>query len=382
MPWTVTDPMLERAKLVALHAEGLFSVTELAQRAGISRKTAYKWIGRYADGGADALADRSQARRAQAHRTPPHIEALLVACREAHPFWGPKKILLYLAKRHAALRLPARSTVGAILDRHGLVDRRPKRRKPTHPGTPPFVAEAPGDLWTVDFKGEFRTGDGIYCYPLTVCDACSRYILCCHGYPSVAHQGPVRQFMRLFHEHGLPTAIRSDNGGPFVYRAVDGLSHLNVLWTRLGIAHQRIHPGRPDQNGRHERMHRTLKAETARPPRATMAAQQVRFDDWTREFNEDRPHESLGGAEPSTLYHPSNRPMPTTLPRPEYAGYAEVRRVSSGGSIRFKGHEVFVSGVLARESVALTETDDGIWSMHFYERFLGRVDERTYKLSG
>lgn len=231
-------------------------------------------------------------------------------------------------------------------------------------------------------QGEFKTGDGRYCYPLTICDAYSRYILCCHGFASVAHEGPLMQFMRLFAEHGLPRAIRSDNGGPFVYRAIDGLSHLNVLWTRLGIGHQRIHPGRPDQNGRHERMHKTLKAETTHPPEADRASQQIRFDAWTAEFNDERPHEALGGAVPTSLYGPSGRLLPSVLPTPEYPGYAEVRRVSSGGSIHFKGHEVFVSSVLARESVSLTEVDDGLWSVHFYERLLGRVDERDFKLSG
>lgn len=382
MPWTVTDPMLERAKLVALHAEGLFSVTELARRAGVSPKTAYKWIARYRTGGTDALADRSHARHGQAQRTPADVEALLVACRTAHPHWGPRKLLDYLAPRHSDVRLPAVSTAGAILDRHGLVQHRPRRRKTSHPGTRPLVAEAPNDVWTADFKGEFRTGDGIYCYPLTVCDAYSRTILCCDGFASTAHQGPVAAFRRVFVEHGLPAAIRSDNGGPFVYRAIDGLSHLNVLWTRLGIDHDRIRPGRPDENGRHERMHRTLKAETTRPPERDMAAQQVRFDRWRAEFNDERPHEALGGAVPSSLYGPSGRTLPSELPRPEYPGYAEVRRVSLPGAIRFKGHEVFVSSVLARESVALTEVADGVWSVHFYARLLGRLDERDFKLRG
>lgn len=383
MPWTVTDPMLERAKLVALHAEGLLSVTELAARAGISRKTAYKWIDRHADGGTEALADRSHARHQQAHRTPPDVEALVVAGRTAHPHWGPKKLLLYLAKRHPDIRLPAPSTAGTILDRHGLVDHRSKRRKHPHPGTSPLVAEVPNHLWTVDFKGEFKTGDGVYCYPLTVCDAFSRMILCCDGFPSTAHRGPTEAFMRLFGEHGLPTAIRSDNGVPFVSpTAISGLSYLNVLWTRLGIDHERIHPGRPDQNGRHERMHKTLKAETTRPPKHDMASQQVRFKTWYTEFNDERPHEALGGAVPSSLYGPSGRRLPSVLPAPEYVGYAEVRKVWGTGSVRFKGHEVFVSSVLRGEQVALTETADGVWDVHFYKRLLGRLDERDFKLSG
>ena len=388
MPWTVTDPMLERAQLVALHAKGLLSMAELCRRAGVARKTGYKWVERYRACGADALADRSHARHSQAHRTPADTEALIVACRRAHPTWGPRKLLDYLAPRHPGVRLPAVSTAGAILDRHGLVDHCPRRRKHPHPGTRPLVADAPNDVWTTDCarvrapKGEFRTGDGVYCYPLTVCDAYSRMVLCVDGFASVAHPGVVASFMRLFAEHGLPHAVRSDNGGPFVYRAIDGLSHLNVLWTRLGIAHERIHPGRPDQNGRHERMHRTLKAETARPPERDMAAQQERFDGWRAEFNRERPHEALGGAVPSSLYGPSGRRLPPTLPQPEYAGHAEVRRVSGAGGVKFKGREVFVSRVLVGESVSLSETSDGVWDVHFYRRLLGRMDERTWLLSG
>ena len=382
MPWNVTDPMLERAKLVALHLEGRFSVSELARRADISRKTAYKWIDRYSRGGADALADRSHARHDQTHRTPPDVEALLVACRTKHPRWGPSKILDYLAPRHPGIKLPAISTAGTILDRHGLITHRPRRRKHPHPGTSPLVAEAPNDVWTTDFKGEFRTGDGLYCYPLTVCDAYSRTVLCVDGFASVAHQGPVAAFMRLFAAHGLPAAIRSDNGAPFVYRAIDGLSHLNVLWTRLGVVHQRTQPSQPQQNGRHERMHKDLKADTTRPPEANRASQQIRFDGWRAEFNAERPHEALGGAVPSSLYGPSGRLLPGRLPRPEYAGYGEVRRVSDGGSIKFKGHAVFVSGVLSGESVGLTEVADGVWDVHFYARLLGRLDERDWQLSG
>ena len=389
MPWTVTDPMLERAQLVALHAKGLLSMTEIARRGGVSRKTGYKWVERYDAGGADALTDRSHARHSQAHRTPPGTEALIVACRRAHPTWGPRKLLDYLAPRHPSVRLPAVSTAGAILDRHGLIDHRPKRCKHPHPGTRPLVADAPNDVWTTDCarvrapKGEFKTGDGVYCYPLTVCDAYSRMVLCVDGFASTAHPGPVASFLRLFAEHGLPVAIRSDNGVPFVSpTAIDGLSPLNVLWTRLDIRHDRIRPGRPDENGQHERMHRTLKAETARSPERDQTTQQGRFGGWQAEFNDERPHEALGGVVPSSLYAASGRRLPPTLPQPEYAGHAEVRRVSGAGGVKFKGHEVFVSRVLIGESVALSETSDGVWDVHFYRRLLGRMDERTWLLSG
>ena len=380
MPWTVTDPMLERARLVALHAEGAFSVTELAARAGVSRKTAYKWIHRYRQHGADALADRTHARRDQAHRTPPETEALIVACRTAHPHWGPRKLLLYLAKRHPGVALPAPSTAGVILDRHGLTKKRRSRRPPKHPGSTPLSATAPNDVWTADYKGQFRMGDGELCYPLTVCDAHSRYILSCHGLPSVEQYAALRQFDRLFLERGLPDAIRSDNGTPFATQALCGLSRLSVWWIKLGIDHQRIDPGQPQQNGAHERMHKTLKAECARPPERDMARQQVRFDAWQTEFNADRPHDALAGQVPADLYTPSRRSMPDALPEPEYPGHFEVRCLSKDGNVRFKTKQVFVSQTLAHEHIGLEETVDGVWDLYFFDRLLARLDERDFKL--
>ena len=255
---------------------------------------------------------------------------MVVACREAHPHWGPRKLLLYLARRHPDVPLPAASTAGAVLDRHGLTKRRRKRRPPKHPGSTPLVAETPNAVWTTDYKGQFRMGDGELCYPLTVCDAHSRFVLSCHGLPSVEQYAAYRQFDRLFREYGLPAAIRSDNGTPFATQALCGLSRLSVWWIKLDIDHDRIDPGQPQQNGAHERMHKTLKAETARPPEADMAAQQSRFDAWQAEFNADRPHDALGGAVPADRYAPSLRPMPDVLPEPEYPGHYEVRYLIEG----------------------------------------------------
>jgi len=382
MPWTVTDPMLERARLVALHADGLYAVSELADRAGVSRKTAHKWIARYRDGGADALADRSHARHGQAERTPPEVEAMIVACREAHPTWGPRKLLPYLARRHPALALPAPSTAGAILDRHGLTKPRRTRRPPKHPGSVPLVATAPNQVWTADYKGQFKTLDGVYCYPLTVCDAHTRFVLSCHALPSVEQAAARRQFERLFREHGLPEAIRSDNGTPFATQALCGLSRLSVWWMKLGIAHDRIEPGQPQQNGRHERMHKTLKAETARLPERDLTAQQARFDRWRAEFNGERPHEALGYRTPASVYAPSPRPMPERLPEPEYPRHFEVRYLSRSGNIKWKRHQLFVSQALANEWVGLEEVADGLWSLYFCDRLLARLDERGFKLRG
>ena len=381
MPFQTTDPFMERARLVAAHLDGSYSVTELAARFGVSRPTVYKWVDRYRDGGAEGLTDRPRVARTQPGQTPPEIEALIVACRHAHPSWGPRKLLLYLAKRHPGTALPAPSTAGALLDRHGLTKTRRPRRPPTHPGSTPLVAEAPNAVWTADYKGQFRTGDGELCYPLTVCDAHSRFVLSCHGLASVEQYAALRQFDRLFREYGLPTAIRSDNGTPFATQAICGLSRLSVWWIKLGVDHQRIDPGRPQQNGAHERMHRTLKAETARPPHRDMATQQTRFDRWRAEFNADRPHDALAGRVPADLYTPSPRPMPDVLPVPDYPGHYEVRYVSRDGAIRLKKRQVFVSQALGGEHVGLEETADGVWDLYFYDRLLARLDERTWKLS-
>ena len=381
MPFATTDPPMERARLVAAHLDGLYSITELAARFGVSRPTVYKWVERYRTGGLDALADRSSVARTQPGRAPAEIEAVIVACREAHPHWGPRKLLLYLARRHPDLTLPAPSTAGAILARHGLTKKRRPRRPPKHPGSVPLMAVHPNAVWTADYKGQFRMGDGALCYPLTVCDAHSRYVLSCHGLPSVEQYAALRHFETLFREYGLPTAIRSDNGTPFATQAICGLSRLSVWWIKLGIDHQRITPGQPQENGAHERMHKTLKAECARPPERDMGRQQARFDRWRDEFNADRPHDALSGAVPADRYAPSERPMPDVLPSPDYPGHFEVRYVSRDGAIRLKKHQVFVSQALGGEQVGLEEVEDGVWSVSFYDRLLARLDERTWKLS-
>jgi putative transposase len=244
-------------------------------------------------------------------------------------------------------------------------------------GVVPIATTQPNDLWTADFKGQFKTLDGIYCYPLTLTDAHTRYVLAVEALPSVKQKGTFPVFEALFRRCGLPRAIRTDNGVPFATQALCGLSRLSVWWIKLGIDHQRIEPGRPEQNGRHERMHRTLKAETARPPEANMTKQQERFDAFQKEFNHERPHEALGGKTPASRYGPSSREMPSKLPDPGYSPHVEVRRISSGGAFRFKKKQLFLSAALAGEDVAFEETGDGIWSITFYDVLLARFDERT-----
>ena len=378
--------MLERAKLVALHSDGLYSVAELTDRAGVSRKMAYKWIERYRDGGTEALADRSHASRGHPAQTDAQTEALIIEARRAHPTWGPRKLVSYLAHRHPGLTLPATSTVGTVLKRHGLIEPRRKRRVAAHPGSVPLTTTAPNEVWTADYartralKGQFKTLDGVYCYPLTVFDAHSRYVLACAGHASVEQYGALGEFGRLFHEYGLPRAIRTDKGVPFATQAICGLSRLSVWWVKLGVRHDRIEPGRPQKNGRHERVHRTLKAETARPPKSGMATQQTRFDAWQAEFNDVRPHEALGGAVPASVYPPSRRLMPAALPEPEYPAHFEARYVSRCGAFKFKRRQIFLSQALSEEWIAFEEVADGVWSLHFYDVLLGRLDERDFRL--
>ncbi len=380
MPFAATDPVLERARLVSLHQDGLYSVSELARRFGVSRPTVYTWIERYRDGGTEALTDRSHAPHTQPHQTAPEVETLIVEARRAHPTWGPRKLLPYLARRYPDVKLPAASTAGAILKRHGLTKTRRRRRPAKHPGATPLTTTAPNQVWTADYKGQFKTRDGIYCYPLTVCDAHSRYVLACQGLLSVEQYAAFRHFERLFHDYGLPQAIRTDNGTPFATRALCGLSRLSVWWIKLDIDHQRIEPGQPQQNGAHERMHKTLKAETTRPPEQDMQRQQARFDRWRAEFNDERPHEALGYEMPASCYRPSSRPMPAVLPEPEYPGHFEVRYLSKDGNVRFKHRQFFVSQTLSHEHVGFEEVDDGVWDLYFFDRLLARLDERDFRL--
>lgn len=378
MPWTDTNPMTERAKFVLALHEGVFSMTELCRRFGISRKTGYKWRRRYESGGLSALADRSRAPHHCPHRTPDAVREAVIAARDEKPAWGPRKLRALLHARDPETAWPARSTIYQILKDAGRVPPRPHRRPHRHPGTSPIHADSPGAVWTADFKGEFRLQCGAYCYPLTIQDAFSRYIVACEALPapSVQHVEPV--FERTFRRYGCPAALRTDNGAPFACsRALGGLTTLNLSWVRLGIAHQRIRPGCPQDNGRHERMHRTLKARTTRPPEATFADQQRRFDAFCEEFNTVRPHEALGDTVPAASFAACPHPMPTMLPVAWYPGHYERRKVSRGGAIRLKGWQLFVSSVLAGRYVGLVEVEDGIWSLFFADRLLARLDLRT-----
>jgi len=380
MPWEETSAMRERMEFVMALESELYTMSELCERFGVSRKTGYKWVHRLAEAGVEGMADRSRRPQSSPGQTAKEIEELFVALRQRHADWGPKKLIRILGERHAGLCLPARSTVAAILRRRGLVERRRRRRHHEHPGQPVREAKAPNELWTADFKGQFRTRDGEYCYPLTIADHHSRYLLACEALPSVQGRGVRPVFERLFRDHGLPGAIRTDNGVPFATTGIHGLSALNVWWLQLGIQHERIEPGRPQQNGRHERMHRTLKAATTRPPATTLATQQRVFDEFRQEYNTLRPHEALGDATPASVWRPSMRLYPAAIVKPEYPGHFIPRLVSNAGTFRLNHRQMFISQALKQEYIGLEEIDDGIWSIYYYEVLLGRLDERIRKL--
>jgi transposase InsO family protein len=311
------------------------------------------------------------------HASAPDAVDALHELRRRHPTWGPKKLLAILAQRRPALVLPAPSTAAALLKHAGLVTSRTRRRTPGHPGRPTAPMDAPNAVCTADFKGEFKTRDGVYCYPLTVADGYSCYLLACRALPSTGTAGARSVCERLFREHGLPARIRTDNGVPFATIALGRLSVLSVWWVRLGILPDLIEPSSPQQNGRHERMHRTLKAEATKPAEAHLRAQQRRFDAFRAEYNAERPYEALHQATPARFDAPSPRPYPPRLPALEYPAHCEVRRVSRNGGVRWHNHWVNVSHVLAEEYVAFEEVDDGVWAVAFGPLVLGRFEERA-----
>lgn len=381
MPWKETNPVLERHHFAQDLASGAWTMTELCVRYGISRNTGYKWLDRYAQEGPPGLLDRSRAPRSCPHATPADVVALILE--EHRRFgWGARKILKRLRTRDPKRDWPARSTIFDILARHDRVHKRHARTRWKHPGAAPLQTTAPNQVWTIDFKGQFRTRNGVYCYPLTVIDHFSRYLLCCHGLLDVRGSGVKPQLRRLFRRHGLPEAIRSDNGSPFASTGIHGLNRLNVWWLQLGITHQRITPGSPQENGAHERLHRTLKARATRPPAANLNLQQRVFNTFQHTYNDLRPHEALADETPASRWTPSTRAFPERITPPEYPGHTEVRRISSAGTFRLHAGQYFLSQALNGELVAFEEVDDGLWNILYYTTLLGRFDERTHTITG
>jgi putative transposase len=375
VPWCEMSPMEQRQIFVLEARQQWWSMTELCARYGISRKTGYKWLAR-----ADDLRDRSRRPHQCPHAIPDAIVRRVLQFRRAHRRWGPKKLSAELAKQDPTVAWPARSTIGLLLRRHGLV--RARRRRPA-PGvrqerlTP--MAQ-PNAVWTIDYKGWFHTGCGAVCYPLTVQDGFSRYLLACAALHRPEGRRTQQALERVFREYGLPEVIRSDTGSPFASRGLARLSTLAVWLIRLGVRPELIEPAAPQQNGRHERMHRTLKLHTARPPAATWAAQVQRFRRFREDYNQRRPHEALRQAYPAAVYRPSERPYPAALPVPAYPPAWIVREVYGSGEMLWRGHRIWLTTVLAHQPVGLREVADGYWELRYGPLVLGVVDERQHQV--
>jgi transposase InsO family protein len=373
MPWKVSSEMDERLRFIARLLEGE-AMTDLCVEFGISRKTGYKIYDRYRESGAEALNDRSRRPYRYANQLPPQVVAQIVGLKNDKPHWGARKIRELLLRRlPSEIKVPSRSTIHAVLDRSGLVKRMGRRRNKAH-GTALSAGANPNDLWSADFKGEFTLGNKRYCYPLTVTDHASRYLLMCEALESVREETAFLAFEQLFRERGLPAAIRSDNGVPFASpNALFNLSKLAVWWLRLGISIERIKPGHPQQNGRHERMHRTLKEATTRPAAMNSLQQQAKFDSFITEYNTERPHEALGMKVPADIYAPSPR-IYKGIGELEYPFHDRDITVTSCGRICMHRKKINLSTVLAGQKLGIKEVDEGIWLVSFMHYDLGYID--------
>ena len=378
MPWKESHTMDERVRFISRLIDGERMV-DLCMEFGISRKTGYKIWERYQRIGLTGLADGSRRPLRIPHRTTNEIERLVLNLRCMRPTWGPKKLKVKLDELHPGLKFPAASTIGDLLDRNGLVKPRDKRKGRFYP-TELTNSSNPNDLWCVDFKGQFRLGNRAYCYPLTVTDHCSRYLLGCESLENTKEIGARPAFESVFDKYGLPDAIRSDNGAPFASRGLFGLSKLSVWWVKLGIRIEHIEPGCPQQNGRHERMHLTLKQETTRPPAANHLQQQERFDEFGRVFNNERPHEALEMKTPVSIYRPSNK---TFSDGPlEYPTHDAVRTVDMSGTIKlWKQRSCFLGRAFTGEKVGLRQLGSTSWLVTFAKLDLGYIDSQTEKFS-
>lgn len=371
MPWKATCIVDERLDFIAaVRAEPRGNFTRLCERFGISRQTGYAQLARYRERGAEALRDGAPKAKHCPHKTTGEVEDLVVAMRKKHPTEGPKKLKVRLRDAYPEQEFPATSTIGEILKRRSQIrPRRARLRVPMH-ASPLEPCSEPNELWCTDFKGHFELGDGRRCHPLTITDGATRFLITCEGLVSEKTELARPHFERAFREFGLPQRIRSDNGAPFASKAIGGLSALSVWWIQLGITPERIEPGNPQQNGRHERMHRTLKEQTTKPAAATMAEQQRAFDYFRRDYNDLRPHEALGLKPPSSVYEPSWRPM--REPRsPEYGDEFQVRRVGPSGQLSIVGKQLYVGGVLAGQPIGLKQTDDDEWDVHYGPLLVG-----------
>jgi len=379
MPWKKVEPMDQKIKLISQWKEGE-SITEICKDLGVSRKTAYKWINRYKDYEIDGLKDRSRAPHSHPNEVTLDVKNLLIAEKIKRPKWGPKKLIKRLEAEHPELNWPATSTAGSILDKSNLVQPR-KKRKRVPPYTTPFVdCNNPNDVWSIDYKGQFPTGSKQICYPFTVTDNYSRFLLSVKAFPGPRYISTKIAMEMIFREYGLPQSIRSDNGKPFASNGLGGLSRLSIWWIKLGINPERIEPGKPEQNGRHERMHRTLKEATVIEPGYTLADQQDIFDQFIYEFNFERPHEAIGMDCPIVHYRKSTRDYfdpPETM---DYDSSFHVLKVKSSGEIKLKSKNYYISDVLIGERIGLKKVAEDIYQIFFSFQAIGFINIRKVKV--
>ncbi len=374
MPWKEQRAMDQKLAFVLAYMQHRVTMAELCREYGVSRKTGYKWTQRFIDGGAPNLLDRATIPHHIAHAVDPAVVSLIVEVRKRYPKWGPKKIDAFIKRENPDIACPSRSTIANILNRNQLIKERSPRRRTPQSTFPLAIATEPNSVWCADFKGKFRVA-GRYCHPLTISDACSRYVLRNDPLETERTEASQEVFESAFREYGLPWRMRTDNGAPFASTAIGGLSKLSVWWIKLGILPERIEVGHPEQNGSHERMHRTLKSDVASPPAEEWEEQRRLLAQWRQHFNEVRPHEALDMQTPASLYRPSERPYPSTLGDPDYPDHFELRRVNHNGAICIRERQVELSNVLYRECVGLEPIDDGLWHLWYGPVFLGRLQE-------
>ena len=380
MPWKETCAMKERIEFVMEKKLGKADMTVLCRKYGISRPVGYKWLERYELAGIEGLQDRSRAPKHHRYAVPWEREKAIVEVRRRYRYWGPRKIRAYLQGQDPDQKWPASSTIGEILKRHGLTVPRKRKRRCT-PSTQPLTqSPSPNRVWCTDFKGWFRTQDGCRCDPLTLVDHYSRYLLRCQLLAQTGYEWTRDLLEAAFCQYGLPDVIRSDNGPPFATHGIAGLSKLSVWWLRLGIRPERITPGKPQENGVQERLHLTLKQETATPPRGTWRAQQRCMDRFREQYNEVRPHEALAQKVPASLYTPSLRTYPDRLPEPEYPRHMLVRRVQKKGEFYWRHGGVFLGEALAKQTIGLEPMDERYYRVYFITVPLGIFDSNTFKM--
>lgn len=365
MPWQEQRPMDSRLKFISDYLSDDYTVAELSRIHGVSRKTAYKWINRFEGFGIEGLKELSRRPHASPNSTDEFIVKLFLDLKEKHVNWGPEKLLAYLKKRNPEISFPCTSTVGTILKRHNLV----KARRKIH-RVPPYnsgliIPQKPNDVWGGDYKGQFRTSDLSYCYPLTITDLKSRYLISCTGLKGTGFNDAFRCVERAFIDYGMPTAIRTDNGVPFAGRTAGGLSRLSLWWIKLGIIPERIKKGKPQQNGIHERFHRTLKQETAINPRANLKCQQLLFESFREIYNEERPHKALNNNVPADYYIRSGRRYTGNLMGAQYEQGMKIRKVKESGEIKFGAETFYISQMIAGEYVGFREIEEDIWEIYY-----------------